>query len=173
MANRRYNIDPQLRDIESEYATASRSARNIGVGPGQYLSNQQGLASQRARSIGQAYAQKNNMDNAYIGEQAQMRANFGQQRVQAKQYASEYNAMTDSAKRKFVQQGMSDLSQFAQNQKLMGNQKSRDQLGLSIINSMMKNYQINPMIQQKLLNEYGSGKLSFDELMQEIYKFKQ
>jgi hypothetical protein len=58
--------------------------------------------------------------------------NLGQQFVQARNLAIDYNARSRATARNIKRAGLTQLSQFAQNKELMRNQKNRDMAMLDL-----------------------------------------
>jgi hypothetical protein len=123
MANRRFNIDPLLNANRVGQAVNNRQIRDVAGSRGELMSNLG--ASQNARMAGDAaaWAQKNNMDNQYLGQQAEMDAQLGSQRAGMDWNVQMGNAGNKAATQQFMSQGFNDLGRFAQTQQLMENQR--------------------------------------------------
>ena len=138
MSRRRYNIDPLLRDIETNRNVANYAASQQRTNTGQDMAFRLQNAIATNKAIAAARAAESNANNQYRAEYANTMNNLGQQWVQATNLASELNARNRTAARNIRRTDLSQLSQWAQNRELMSNQRSRD-------NAMLKLY--DPFLQ--------------------------
>lgn len=138
MGRRRYNIDPLLRDIETNRNVANYAASQQRTNTGQDMAFRLQNAIATNKAIAAARAAESNANNQYRAEYANTMNNLGQQWVQATNLASELNARNRAAARNIRRTGLGQLSQLAQNRELMSNQRSRD-------NAMLKLY--DPFLQ--------------------------
>lgn len=138
MGRRRYNIDPLLRDIETNRNVANYAASQQRTNTGQDMAFRLQNAIATNKAIAAARAAESNANNQYKAEYANAMNNLGQQWVQATNLASELNARNRAAARNIRRTGLGQLSQWAQNRELMSNQRSRD-------NAMLKLY--DPFLQ--------------------------
>lgn len=138
MGRRRYNIDPLLRDIETNRNVANYAASQQRTNTGQDMAFRLQNAIATNKAIAAARAAESNANNQYRAEYANTMNNLGQQWVQATNLASELNARNRAAARNIRRTGLSQLSQWTQNRELMSNQRSRD-------NAMLKLY--DPFLQ--------------------------
>lgn len=138
MGRRRYNIDPLLRDIETNRNVANYAASQQRTNTGQDMAFRLQNAIATNKAIAAARAAESNANNQYKAEYANTMNNLGQQWVQATNLASELNARNRDTARNIRRKGLGQLSQWAQNRELMSNQRSRD-------NAMLKLY--DPFLQ--------------------------
>ncbi len=138
MGRRRYNIDPLLRDIETNRNVANYAASQQRTNTGQDMAFRLQNAIATNKAIAAARAAESNANNQYKAEYANTMNNLGQQWVQATNLASELNARNRATARNIRRTGLGQLSQWAQNRELMSNQRSRD-------NAMLKLY--DPFLQ--------------------------
>lgn len=138
MSRRRYNIDPLLRDIETNRNVANYAASQQRTNTGQDMAFRLQNAIATNKAIAAARAAESNANNQYRAEYANTMNNLGQQWVQATNLASELNARNRDTARNIRRTGLSQLSQWAQNRESMSNQRSRD-------NAMLKLY--DPFLQ--------------------------
>lgn len=138
MSRRRYNIDPLLRDIETNRNVANYAASQQRTNTGQDMAFRLQNAIATNKAIAAARAAESNANNQYRAEYANTMNNLGQQWVQATNLASELNARNRATARNIRRTGLGQLSQWAQNRELMSNQRSRD-------NAMLKLY--DPFLQ--------------------------
>lgn len=138
MGRRRYNIDPLLRDIETNRNVANYAASQQRTNTGQDMAFRLQNAIATNKAIAAARAAESNANNQYKAEYANTMNNLGQQWVQATNLASELNARNRATARNIRRTGLGQLSQWAQTRELMSNQRSRD-------NAMLKLY--DPFLQ--------------------------
>lgn len=138
MGRRRYNIDPLLRDIETNRNVVNYAASQQRTNTGQDMAFRLQNAIATNKAIATARAAESNANNQYKAEYANAMNNLGQQWVQATNLASELNARNRATARNIRRTGLGQLSQWAQNRELMSNQRSRD-------NAMLKLY--DPFLQ--------------------------
>lgn len=138
MGRRRYNIDPLLRDIETNRNVVNYAASQQRTNTGQDMAFRLQNAIATNKAIAAARAAGSNANNQYKAEYANAMNNLGQQWVQATNLASELNARNRDTARNIRRTGLGQLSQWAQNRKLMSNQRSVD-------NAMLKLY--DPFLQ--------------------------
>ena len=127
MANRRFNIDPLLTANRTANAVANRNVRNTGNSRGEMMGNYGANQNYRMQADADAWAQKNNMDNRYMGQQAEMDAQLGWQRAGMDWNTQMENAGNKAATQQFMSQGFNELGKFAQTQQLMNNQMKNSQ----------------------------------------------
>lgn len=140
MANRRYNINPQLEANRAAQNALNRNITNVSTSTGNLMSNLLGSSAARMRSDAAAYAAKQNADNQYRGQEAQYLANYGNvlgqlgaQKAQTRYGVDVYNQQTLANKRNYLGTATSQLSQYLQNRELMRNQAERDKEQLQIL----------------------------------------
>lgn len=138
MGRRRYNVDPLLRDIETNRNVANYAASQQRTNAGQDMTFRLQNAIATNKAIAAARAAESNANNQYRAEYANTMNNLGQQWVQATNLASELNDRNRDTARNIRRTGLSQLSQWAQNRESMSNQRSRD-------NAMLKLY--DPFLQ--------------------------
>lgn len=126
MAGRKYDITPARRAIRENRAisnyNASQSNTNTGASMAYRLQSQ--VAADKA--IADLYSQKSNIENQYKGEYANTLNNLGQQFVSARNMSTDLNARSRAAARNINREALSQISNYAQNRRLMNNQRSRD-----------------------------------------------
>lgn len=126
MAGRKYDITPARRAIRENRAisnyNASQSNTNTGASMAYRLQSQ--VAADKA--IADLYSQKSNIENQYKGEYANTLNNLGQQFVSARNMSTDLNARSRAAARNINIEALSQISNYAQNRRLMNNQKYRD-----------------------------------------------
>lgn len=132
MGRRRYNIDPLLRDIETNRNVANYAASQQRTNTGQDMAFRLQNAIATNKAIAAARAAESNVNNQYKGEYANAMNDLGKQWVNATNLASDLNAQNRASARNIRRAGLSQLSQFAQNKSLMRNQSKRDKAMLEL-----------------------------------------
>jgi len=127
MRNRRFNIDPLLNKNLVANAVANKNISNVARSRGELMSNLGAAQNYRMTGDMAAYAHKDNMDNQYMAEEAQMDYGVGRDISQMDWGTQIANEQNKAARNQFLGQGMVDFGQFAQVQQQMKNQKGRDQ----------------------------------------------
>lgn len=132
MGRRRYNINPLLRDIEQNRDVANYSASQQMTNTGHNMAFRLQNAIQANKAKAAARATENNVNNQYKGEYANTMNDLGKQWVNATNLASDLNAQNRVSARNIRIDGLSQLSQFAQNKSLMRNQSKIDKAMLEL-----------------------------------------
>lgn len=132
MGRRRYNINPLLRDIEQNRDVANYSASQQMTNTGHNMAFRLQNAIQANKAKAAARATESNVNNQYKGEYANAMNDLGKQWVNATNLASDLNAQNRDSARNIRRDGLSQLSQFAQNKSLMRNQSKRDKAMLEL-----------------------------------------
>lgn len=132
MGRRRYNINPLLRDIEQNRDVANYSASQQMTNTGHNMAFRLQNAIQANKAKAAARATESNVNNQYKGEYANTMNDLGKQWVNATNLASDLNAQNRDSARNIRRDGLSQLSQFAQNKSLMRNQSKIDKAMLEL-----------------------------------------
>jgi len=133
MSNRKFNARPMLDANASAAATGRFNLRNSGANAGQQFAGQQAFAAQRMRGDQSVMAQKQNMDNQYQGEFAQMAAGLGTAEAANRYRTDQDNLAAQAGQRNYQGTAASQLGQFAQMQQLMANQKMTEEQRINIL----------------------------------------
>ena len=160
MRNRRFNIEPLLNSNLTAQAVSNRNIKSAANSRGELMSNLG--AAQNYRMIGDAsaWATKNNMDNQYLGEQAQMDYGLGQGRSQMDWMTQTANSQNKAVTNQFLGQGFQDLGEFGQTQQLMSNQRYRDAQLASLYPDMFSQiYKFQPFMQEIIGSARTAGGL--------------
>jgi hypothetical protein len=126
MANRRFNVDPILEANRNAMAIGRYNLSNMGASAGQAYAGTQGLVASRMRADAAAYAQKQNVDNQYLAQEAQMRAGLGSEEALNRYRTDQDNLAAQAMRRTHQGTAASQLSQWSQMQQLMKGQERRD-----------------------------------------------
>lgn len=144
MANRRYNIDPQLQANRSTLNNMQNNLKNYAGGnAATYLSNMGQLQTNTDKMNEAAYATKQNMDNQYKAEEAAMMGNLGANRAQTKFNIQNINDQNKAARDNYLGKAFEGLSGIAQNEKYMSNLAARDKERIAALNYMFPDYGYN------------------------------
>ena len=132
MRNRRYNINPALRDIQLNRAIANYDASQMNTNTGANLAFRLQNAVNTNRAIADARAYESNVNNQYLSDYANMLNNLGQQWAAETTRVDDANMANRAAARNIRRAGLSGLSQWAQSRELMRNQRERDNAMLEL-----------------------------------------
>lgn len=126
MRRRRYDISPAIEDLNRNRATSNYNASQINTNTGANLAYRLQSAVNTDRAIASLRSQESNVNNRYLGDYANTMNSLGQQWVNATNIANAANAQNRVTARNIRRDGLSQLSQWAQNRELMRNQGARD-----------------------------------------------
>lgn len=143
MRGRRFNVNPILDRNRIAQRTYNRNVRNVGATPGAVLGNLQAGAAARMRADAAALAQKQNMDNQYLGQEAATLGSLGQTRANRAFQIRDINDQNRARQRSFLPTGLSQIQQAAQVRRQMQNQAATDRIGLSALYDLVPSYQFN------------------------------
>ena len=127
MSNRRMNINPQLDAVLNSERTGQYNLKNSANSRGELMGNLMGLQNNAMRNRASIYANKQNADLGYQGQEAEMLNNLGAGQQQANWNVMDYNNQNIANKRNMWRAGLSQLSQYSQSKELMKNQQTQDQ----------------------------------------------
>lgn len=128
MARRRMNINPAREANRRSRAIANYNAANMNANTGANLAFRTQAAVSEYANNADMYATKQNADNAYLGEYANMMNNLGQQFVQGQRLTDDANARNRAMSRTFTGTGLSQLGQWNQVRRQEKNQANRDEM---------------------------------------------
>lgn len=128
MARRRMNIEPARLANSRSRAISNYNLANINANTGANLAARTQAAVDEYAANANMYATKQNADNAYLGEYANILNNLGQQFVQSRTLANDLNAKNRAAARSFGTAAVSQLGQWSQVNRQMKNQAARDNM---------------------------------------------
>ena len=138
MRNRRFNINPAVRDLERNRATANYNASQFNTNTGANLAYSLQNASNVNRAIADLRAQESNVNNAYLGQYADMLNNLGQQWAAETTRVDDANMANRAQARNINRADLSGLSQWMQNRELMRNQRSRDNMMMALYDPFLE-----------------------------------
>lgn len=138
MSNRRYDINPVLRDIERNRAISNYNADQMNTNTGANLAFRLQNAANTARAIADVRAQENNINNEYLGQYANTLNTLGEQWANESKRVQEANMANRAQARNIRRAGLSGLSQWAQNRELMRNQRNRDNMMMALYDPFLE-----------------------------------
>lgn len=136
--SRKANIQPMLRKINQNMATSNYNASQVSPNTGAGLAYRLQSAIAANDATAKALAYKNNLDNQYLAEYANMMNDLGKQFVSSTIYADDINRKSRASARNIRRQGLSQLSGIAQNDQLMRNQKNRDDAMMALYSPFLE-----------------------------------
>jgi len=140
MSGRKYNVDPELEANRLSMATYLQNLRKGAPSQGRYLAGVQAGMISKQRADAESYAKKQNVENQYKGEEAQMLSNMGDKAAATRLNIEDINARRKAAQRNYLPTALSQLQQASFVNKQTKMQKLRDKQKLEIYKEMYKNY---------------------------------
>ena len=137
MARRRMNIEPAIEANRRARAISNYNLTNMNTNTGANLAARTQAAVNEYASNADMYANKSNVDNAYLGEYANMLNNLGQQFEQSTVRYHDLNARNRTAARNFGATATSQLGKWSQVNRQMQNQYNRDMAVLPFLTSFL------------------------------------
>lgn len=126
MASRRINIEPTLAANRRSRAIARNNMARLNPNTGMNLAYGNQLATGEYAQNASIYANRDNANNQYLGEYANMMNNLGQQYVQNTVLTNALNARNRAAARNFGATAAGQLGQWSQTKEKMRNEAARD-----------------------------------------------
>lgn len=128
MASRKLNIEPTLAANRRSRAIARNSMARLNPNTGMNLAYGNQLATGEYAQNASIYANRDNANNQYLGEYANMMNNYslGQQYVQNTVLTNDLNARNRAAARNFGATAAGQLGQWSQTKEKMRNEATRD-----------------------------------------------
>ena len=90
------------------------------------------------RAIADLRSTESNVNNAYLGEYAQMAANLGEQWAAESRRVDEANIASRAQARNIRRAGLSGVSQYLQNNEFMRNQRNRDNMMMALYDPFLE-----------------------------------
>lgn len=126
MASRKLNIEPTLAANRRSRAIARNNMARLNPNTGMNLAYGNQLATGEYVQNASVYANRDNANNQYLGEYANMMNNLGQQYVQNTVLTNDLNARNRAAARNFGATAAGQLGQLSQTKEKMRNEAARD-----------------------------------------------
>lgn len=125
-ASRKLNIEPTLAANRRSRAIARNNMARLNPNTGMNLAYGNQLATGEYAQNASVYANRDNANNQYLGEYANMMNNLGQQYVQNTVLTNDLNASNRDAARNFGATAAGQLGQWSQTKEKMRNEAARD-----------------------------------------------
>jgi hypothetical protein len=149
MHNRRFDINPLLEQNSIAQAIANRNLKESGATGGRLGGGLAAYQNARMRGDAAAWSEKHNQDLGYMGQEAEMMNNFGQQRAGMDWETETAQAQNLASKRNFLGQAFGQASQLAQMYERNKMLKFRDAQLAGLYPDMYSQiYQYQPWMQQ-------------------------
>lgn len=126
MTSRRLNIEPTLAANRRSRAIARNNMARLNPNTGMNLAYGNQLATGEHVQNASVYANRDNANNQYLGEYANMMNNLGQQYIQNTVLTNDLNARNRAAARNFGATAAGQLGQWSQTKEKMRNEAARD-----------------------------------------------
>lgn len=137
MAKRRANVQPAIEANRRARAIANYNAANVNANTGMNLALRSQLAANEFAQNANIYADRDNKNNAYLGEYANTLNNLGQQYVQSRTLANDLNAKNRAKARDYMASAASQIGQWSQVKEQMKNQYNRDLMMLPFLSNFL------------------------------------
>lgn len=138
MAKRRANVQPAIEANRRSRAIANYNAANVNANTGMNLALRSQLAANEYAQNADIYANRDNTNNAYLGEYANTLNNLGQQYVQSSTLANDLNARNRAKARDYASSAASQIGQWAQVKEQTKNQYNRDLMMLPFLSNFLR-----------------------------------
>ena len=138
--NRIYNIQPELENNRITQRIMDRNLRNSGLSQAGLMGGYFGNTSARRSADAKAFADKQNIENQYTAQKADMLNQQGRDKAAIKASVKQSNLQSKANRNNMLGTGLSQLSQFAQTKQLMKNQKNVDMSKVGLLKDMFPNY---------------------------------
>lgn len=126
MASRKLNIEPTLAANRRSRAIARNNMARLNPNTGMNLAYGNQLATGEYAQNASVYANRDNANNQYLGEYANMMNNLGQQYARNTVLTNDLNARNRAAARNFGATAAGQLGQWSQTKEKMRNEAARD-----------------------------------------------
>jgi hypothetical protein len=146
MASRRLNIEPTLAANRRSRAIARNNMARLNPNTGMNLAYGNQLATGEYAQNASVYANRDNANNQYLGEYANMMNNLGQQYVQNTVLTNDLNARNRAAARNFGATVAGQLGQWSQTKEKMRNQARRDRQILPYLQNFLRYGTVNSLV---------------------------
>lgn len=146
MASRRLNIEPTLAANRRSRAIARNNMARLNPNTGMNLAYGNQLATGEYAQNTSVYANRDNANNQYLGEYANMMNNLGQQYVQNTVLTNDLNARNRAAARNFGATAAGQLGQWSQTKEKMRNQARRDRQILPYLQNFLRYGTVNSLV---------------------------
>lgn len=146
MASRKLNIEPTLAANRRSRAVARNNMARLNPNTGMNLAYGNQLATGEYAQNASVYANRDNANNQYLGEYANMMNNLGQQYIQNTVLTNDLNARNRAAARNFGATAAGQLGQWSQTKEKMRNQARRDRQILPYLQNFLRYGTVNSLV---------------------------
>lgn len=146
MASRKLNIEPTLAANRRSRAIARNNMARLNPNTGMNLAYGNQLATGEYAQNASVYANRDNANNQYLGEYANMMNNLGQQYIQNTVLTNDLNARNRAAARNFGATAAGQLGQWSQTKEKMRNQARRDRQILPYLQNFLRYGTVNSLV---------------------------
>ena len=146
MASRKLNIEPTLAANRRSRAIARNNMARLNPNTGMNLAYGNQLATGEYAQNASVYANRDNANNQYLGEYANMMNNLGQQYVQNTVLTNDLNTRNRAAARNFGATAAGQLGQWSQTKEKMRNQARRDRQILPYLQNFLRYGTVNSLV---------------------------
>lgn len=146
MASRKLNIEPTLAANRRSRAVARNNMARLNPNTGMNLAYGNQLATGEYAQNASVYANRDNANNQYLGEYANMMNNLGQQYARNTVLTNDLNARNRAAARNFGATAASQLGQWSQTKEKMRNQARRDRQILPYLQNFLRYGTVNSLV---------------------------
>lgn len=146
MASRKLNIEPTLAANRRSRAIARNNMARLNPNTGMNLAYGNQLATGEYAQNTSVYANRDNANNQYLGEYANMMNNLGQQYVQNTVLTNDLNARNRAVARNFGATAAGQLGQWSQTKEKMRNQARRDRQILPYLQNFLRYGTVNSLV---------------------------
>lgn len=146
MASRRVNIEPTLAANRRSRSIARNNMARLNPNTGMNLAYGNQLATGEYAQNASVYANRDNANNQYLGEYANMMNNLGQQYVQNTVLTNDLNARNRATARNFGATAAGQLGQWSQTKEKMRNQARRDRQILPYLQNFLRYGTVNSLV---------------------------
>jgi hypothetical protein len=146
MASRKVNIEPTLAANRRSRAIARNNMARLNPNTGMNLAYGNQLATGEYAQNASVYANRDNANNQYLGEYANMMNNLGQQYVQNTVLTNDLNARNRAVARNFGATAAGQLGQWSQTKEKMRNQARRDRQILPYLQNFLRYGTVNSLV---------------------------
>ena len=146
MASRKLNIEPTLAANRRSRAIARNNMARLNPNTGMNLAYGNQLATGEYAQNASVYANRDNANNQYLGEYANMMNNLGQQYARNTVLTNDLNARNRAAARNFGATAASQLGQWSQTKEKMRNQARRDRQILPYLQNFLRYGTVNSLV---------------------------
>ena len=146
MASRKLNIEPTLAANRRSRAIARNNMARLNPNTGMNLAYGNQLATGEYAQNASVYANRDNANNQYLGEYANMMNNLGQQYVQNTVLTNDLNARNRADARNFGATAAGQLGQWSQTKEKMRNQARRDRQILPYLQNFLRYGTVNSLV---------------------------